>query len=179
MDCGYGGWRVVGNQVPAGRLLVCDASSVYGFGRNRYDTHGSHVGLGKTHYRLFGCAKEPKVSEPSTNKHKKRSPARTRVEYNWSEPISLIARAMVLADRILFVAGPPSVIDPDGKAPNREGAIENQKGSLLWAFSAEDGARLAEYNLDSACVFDGMIAANGRLYISTQDGRLLCMGAKK
>jgi len=34
---------------------------------------------------------------------------------------------------------------------------------------------LAEYKLDSPPVFDGMTAANERLYISTRDGRLLCM----
>jgi outer membrane protein assembly factor BamB len=50
---------------------------------------------------------------------------------------------------------------------------------LLWAVAAQDGKKLAEYKLDSPPVFDGMIAANGRLYIATRDGRLLCMGKNR
>jgi len=34
---------------------------------------------------------------------------------------------------------------------------------------------LAQYKLDSAPVFDGMAAANGRLYLSLENGRVLCM----
>jgi hypothetical protein len=42
--------------------------------------------------------------------------------------------------------------------------------------SASDGKLLAEYKLESAPVWDGMAASDGRLYISTRKGRLLCMG---
>jgi len=93
---------------------------------------------------------------------------------------------MVLADKILFLAGPPDVFadqktDPfirRGKlVPAKAGkAFEGKKAAALYAFSSEDGKKLAEYKLESPPVFDGMIAANGRLYISTRDGRLVCMG---
>ena len=32
-----------------------------------------------------------------------------------------------------------------------------------------------QYELDASPVFDGMAAADGRLYISLENGRLLCM----
>ena len=41
-----------------------------------------------------------------------------------------------------------------------------------------NGEKLAEYELESPPVLDGMIAAGERLYLSTQDGRLLCFGGK-
>lgn len=49
-------------------------------------------------------------------------------------------------------------------------------GGLLWAASAADGKKLGEFKMDSRPVFDGIIAAGGRLYISTRDGRVACMG---
>jgi hypothetical protein len=46
----------------------------------------------------------------------------------------------------------------------------------LCAVSAADGKTLAQYHLDSLPVFDGLAAAQGRLYLTLQDGRLLCLG---
>jgi hypothetical protein len=49
----------------------------------------------------------------------------------------------------------------------------------LRVVSATEGKKLAEYELESPPVFDGMIAASERLFISTRDGRLLCMGKRQ
>jgi hypothetical protein len=76
---------------------------------------------------------------------------------------------MILANNILFVAGPsPQAV----YTPQPPG--EMQKAFLV-AISASDGAELAQYQLDSLPVFDGIVAAYGRLYISMKDGRLLCL----
>lgn len=45
MGTNYGGWPTVGSRVPAGRLLVLDGTTVYGFGRNQYSHTGSHLGI--------------------------------------------------------------------------------------------------------------------------------------
>ena len=58
------------------------------------------------------------------------------------------------------------------------GAFEGRKGALLWVISASDGRKLAEYNLESGPVWDGMAAAGGRLYLSMKNGRVLCLGGK-
>jgi hypothetical protein len=98
-----------------------------------------------------------------------------------------IVRAMVLADRTLFVAGPPDVVDEQeiwgrtlepgvqAKLDEQSAALDGQKGAILWAVSASDGEKLAEYKLDDVPVLDGMAAANGRLYLATKNGRVLCM----
>ena len=187
MASGYGGWPVVGNQVPSGRLLVCDASSVYGFGRTPYGTHGSHIGLGKSHHRLFAASRKPLPAEKPGDKKKRsrgRVPIKSKVKYHWSKQIPLVVRAMVLADTTLFLSGPPEVRragTPDLISGDAQGltAFEGKKGATLYVVSAADGEKLAEYKLDSPPVFDGMIAANQRLFISTRDGCLLCMGEKK
>jgi hypothetical protein len=92
----------------------------------------------------------------------------------WGRWLAVRIRAMVLADNTLFVAGAPDVLDP--KDPL--GAFEGRKNAVLVAVSAEDGGKLAEYKLDSPPVFDGMIAAEGRLFICGRDGKLLCMGVR-
>jgi hypothetical protein len=47
------------------------------------------------------------------------------------------------------------------------------------AVSSADGKKLAEYDLDSPPIFDGMAAAAGRLYMSTVDGKVICFRADK
>ena len=107
-----------------------------------------------------------------------------------TEKPKVITKAMVLADQTLFVAGPPDVVDEQkiwghtlesqvqAQLKEQSEALEGKQGSLLWAVSAADGAKLAEYKLESVPVFDGMSAANGRLYLSMKNGSILCMAGK-
>ena len=53
-------------------------------------------------------------------------------------------------------------------------SLAGKKGGVLWAVSPEDGEKLAELPLDSPPIFDGMIVAGGRLYMTTMDGKLVC-----
>jgi len=57
--------------------------------------------------------------------------------------------------------------------------LEGKRGALLRAVSAADGRKLAQYEIDSPPVFDGMAAAAGRLYMSTVDGEVLCYKSDK
>jgi outer membrane protein assembly factor BamB len=196
MGCGYGRWPTVGNIVPSGRLLVFDASNIYGFGRNQYGTHGSHIGLGRTHFRLFAASRKPlsvekpaekptrkpakkpapKPAEKKKKQRRSRAPVKSTVNYHWSRQTPLVVQAMVLADSTLFLTGLPdlgtegaSILDTRRESSN----------ALLYVVSVQDGKKLAEYDIESLPVFDGMAAANGRLYISTRDGQVLCMGNAK
>lgn len=92
----------------------------------------------------------------------------------WHHWVPVRMRAMVLAGGHLFVAGPPDVVDPKDPMASFEGRV----GSELLVFSKKDGSKLAQYQLDSPPVFDGMAAANGRLYLSTLDGKIVCFAAK-
>ncbi|NQU24023.1 MAG: PQQ-binding-like beta-propeller repeat protein [Candidatus Nealsonbacteria bacterium] len=77
------------------------------------------------------------------------------------DAVPLQVRAMVLAGETLFLAG------------------TSDATPTLMAVSTADGTRLAQYPLDSPPVFDGMAAADGRLYISLENGQLLCMDKKE
>ena len=89
----------------------------------------------------------------------------------WVSNIPVRIRAMVRTGNVLFAAGTPDVCDP--KDPT--GALEGRKGAVLLAFDPDNGKTLFEYKLDTPPVFDGMSAAGGCLYLSTNDGSVLCL----
>ena len=112
-------------------------------------------------------------SDQGTRKRKgRRRPADDGA--GWNQTVPIYVRAMALAGGTLLVAGmPDSVIPEDPLA-----ALEGRAGGVLWVVSALDGKKLAECRLDAPPVFDGLIAAEGRLYLSLADGRVVCLGGK-
>ncbi len=107
-------------------------------------------------------------TEPAAN-------AKRRPKPRWSIRVPLRARGMVLADETLFLAGPPDVIPPD----DPYAAFEGRAGAVLWAVAAKDGARQCELPLPHGPVPDGLIAAGGRLVLSTTDGNVICLGGSR
>ena len=93
----------------------------------------------------------------------------------WFKWVPVRIRGMVVAGSHLFVAGAPDVIDPDDPMATFEGRSE----AVLRAHSTADGSALTEHKLDAPPVFDGLIAAKGRLYLSLEDGTVLCMGQNR
>jgi hypothetical protein len=91
----------------------------------------------------------------------------------WEIPVEIQVRAVVLANNVLFVAGPRA---EQGKGPDNRA---EDRAALLIAISASDGAELARYKLDSSPVFDGMAAANSQLYLSLVNGQVLCMAGRQ
>ena len=63
----------------------------------------------------------------------------------------------------------PTVIGSDA-------AFKGEMGAQLHILSAKDGAKVAEYELDAVPVFDGISAANGKLFLALRDGTVACYG---
>jgi hypothetical protein len=93
----------------------------------------------------------------------------------WTSWIPVRIRAMAKARDVLFAAGPPDEFDP----ADPYAAFEGRRGATLVSISPETGKPLAEYTLDKPPVFDGLIAAEQRLFISLEDGTLVCLGAEQ
>ncbi|MFH1264122.1 MAG: PQQ-binding-like beta-propeller repeat protein [Planctomycetota bacterium] len=89
----------------------------------------------------------------------------------WAHWLPVRVRAMVKAGDVLFMAGPPDLLDPE----DPYAAFEGREGAKLVAVSAADGEQLSATQLDSPPVFDGMIAAAGRLFASLRDGSVVCL----
>ena len=47
----------------------------------------------------------------------------------------------------------------------------------MWALSKAGGSKLAEYSFDAPVVWDGLAAANSKLYLATEDGKVICLQA--
>ncbi len=185
---GAGGWPHAAKHAPSGRILVFDDSSVYGYGRTpRYYQWRTPM-----EYHLFRASKDPEiVREPIGPKVEGRRRRRLQhPRFAWSHSVPLQARAMVLAADTLFLAGPPDVVDEEEafarfgepeiskKLAQQDEALRGKQGALVWAVSAGDGEKLAEYRLDTLPVFDGLAAAGGRLLLATTDGRVLCFAKR-
>jgi hypothetical protein len=138
-------------------LLVFDGSNIYGYGRKTY--HWSNQ-LQDGPYELFAHGRQGQGKPAAAGKRQ------------WAKPVPLQVRAMVLAHKILFAAG--SAVDTKSFPV----ATDKAQSALLIAISASDGTELARYRLDSSPVFDGMAAANGRLYLSLENGQVLCMAGQ-
>jgi hypothetical protein len=77
---------------------------------------------------------------------------------------------MALADDILVLAGPPDFSDPADNLASLEGL----KGGKLRLVETTDGSTLAEYDLTHSPIHDGIAVARGRLYLTTDQGRVVC-----
>jgi hypothetical protein len=199
---GAGGYYQAGRVNPAGRPMVFNDTTVFGYGRlpeyYRWTT--------PLEYQLFASDKRPEfvstaAKQPAAKPRAKRAKGQPaakrrrgvgsrptgRIEFNWTTDMPVLARAMVLADQTLFVAGAPDVIDENQtlstfatpqtqeQLARQSAVLDGAEGALLWAVST-DGQKLAEYKLESMPTFDGMAAANGRLYLATTDGSVECFG---
>ncbi len=207
---GWGGWPMAAHYVPYGRILAFDEANVYGYGRKPEYLAQSSV----LEYQIFAADKTireesikraQRGDQEMNAKGKQKNSAvadfamrksfppelRAGADFKWKmENPPLIARALVLAGKTLFLAGPPDLVDeeqaffnPDDptiqkKLAEQDEAMEGKKGALVWAVSAADGSKKGELALESPPVFDGMAAANGRLYIATMDGRVMCLAAR-
>jgi len=198
-ESGWQIWPRVGNMLPSGRILSMNDETVFGYGRDKYPGGMSGQIRGGETYRLF--AAEKKMSQPlpsnKTDQHLRyggsgrklgvRATKRDRMhgapslhKYRWSIPMPVFVRAMVLAGDKLVVAGPP---EPKAArtaqlklaAPEKiESAYRGDRGAVMRLVSAADGKMLLEHKLDSIPVFDGMIAAENRIFISLTDGSVTC-----
>ncbi|MFH1719383.1 MAG: PQQ-binding-like beta-propeller repeat protein, partial [Planctomycetota bacterium] len=193
---GAGGYHQAGRVIPAGRPLVFDDEMVYGYGRlwqyYRWTT--------PLEFSLFAAKKQPEIVKAGTEKKTVKKDGKrvgskalpvTRFVQDWSGDVAIQITSMVLTDNALFAAGPPDVEDEEEsvktlldagtqkKLAEQSAAFEGKRGALLLAVSRKDGQKLAAYRLDFVPRFDGLIAANGRLYVSTLGGEVLAFSGEQ
>jgi hypothetical protein len=207
---GWGGWEAMGKLTPSGRLIVVDENTVYGFQRKPEFLSESIV----QEFQLYAAEKAgdpqsiakitrpPQLDAPlesSRNyagnwKLRQDLPLeeQTAVKFKWTvEEPPLQVRALVLANKTLFISGPPDIVNEEdafwaladkrvlAKLAEQSEMNKGKNGCLMWAVSAATGKKLAEYKLASLPVWDGMVAANGKLYMTTLQGDVLSFAGNK
>jgi hypothetical protein len=190
---GWAEWQLPPKLAPYGRIMSIDEDSVYSYGRDPELLCNSSV----LEYRLYSASKRAdfggtkrKLAGAGVDwKKLAQMPAEqlTALDYHWQiEHPPVVVRAMVLAGDTLFVAGPPDIVNEKDmwgrsnerlfgeKMKEQAEALRGEQGAVLWAVSSKDGKRLAEQKIDFLPAFDGMIAADGKLFITAADGSVVC-----
>jgi outer membrane protein assembly factor BamB len=88
-------------------------------------------------------------------------------EWSVKMPTTSRLRGMVLAGERLYVAG---LLHKDEK--------DKDVASRVRMYNVAEGKLLAEYVVDDRLVHDCLAVADGRLYISTEEGKLICLGSQ-
>jgi len=95
--------------------------------------------------------------------------------WKWSEQVPVRIEAMVLAGNQLYVAGPPDLGPDEGAMA----AMQGRRGARFTVLSASKGEKLFARKMEDVPVFDGLIAAYGRLYMATRQGTVVCLSGAK
>ena len=162
---------------PTARIMVCGPDEVYGY----------QYGYERIKAPVFIAS--PKV--PKIERIKLKKGTRAQLRHRWCTPVPLHVNALVLAGDTLFMAGPPEVniqatrellkaattddYEPPAVLKDATDTFLGKNGGCLVALDKADGKQLLKIKIDTLPVFDGLIAANGRLYMAGQDGTLVCL----
>jgi len=161
-----------------GQMLVFDGKTAYGVRSHKKlisKSYGQDVfTAGKEGYQLFAVELAGKGGGERTDRRGRKAKGKSAARTRWTLRTPVRGQAMVLTDKHVCLAGAPDIVD---KA-DPWGAFEDRKGGRLEVYSTQDGKKLAAYTLESTPVYDGLAAANGRLFITLKNGSVLCMGAK-
>lgn len=191
VGAGWSNWANASGRVPFGRILCFDGDQVYGYGRTQIS--GGRIGHRADAYHLYACDRAAIAEDTGATPAKRRkgkakaaAPATERSAdtgwsaSRWSDPASLIVRAMVLAGDQLLVAGPPDLgqkqADLLALANEEEAraAFEGHKGVYLRHVATRDGSQRAQTALTGMPVFDGMAVARGAVFLALRDGTVEC-----
>ena len=112
-----------------------------------------------------------KLDTKSYNDDKRAGYTRARPS-KWQRWVPVRIRAMVRTADRLFVAGPPDVLKKDDELA----AFQGRAGGKLLTIDPIDGKTLSQLDLPSPPVFDGLIATQRHLYMTTRDGRVIRFG---
>ena len=170
-----------GRRRHAGHLMAFGDSTILSF---RSHSGGRNSTFSPAEGYQLGCFKINKEAQAkqATATEIRRGAAHITDEA-WKLDIDTVCKAMVLtgerykekSEGVLFIAGTKNLKDP----LLVEAALQNKKGGVLQAYSVTDGKVLAEYELTSLPVYDGLaVSGSGQLFIAQEDGQLLCMKKK-
>jgi hypothetical protein len=149
--------------VPTGVMMVYDEQAVWGVQRQG-DADGK--------YRLFKRENSPFSEKEPALPDFRNVGGDPEDQYVWRHDLPVRTRAMLKsADKLYLGTTPVEIPEDDPHA-----AYEYRRGGSIWVASADDGSKIAEYQIEAPVVWDGMAAAGKKLFLSTTDGAVICFG---
>lgn len=156
-----------GIAVPYGVILAYDQTGVWGVHRHGR-ANGSYI-MFQRHNKPLGETNDSLPDFRNLGQDNKGP-----YPYKWQQKLSLRPRAVLKSNSRIFLATTPTEIPSD----DPYAAYEGRLGGAITVFEADNGERLAGYDLDAPVVWDGLSVANGKLFAATADGQLICFGQK-
>jgi outer membrane protein assembly factor BamB len=115
------------------------------------------------------------------------------VKHEWERFVPVVTRAMAMAGKTVFLAGPPDLVDEEyafermtKKDPaiqtelaEQDAALDGKRGAVMHAVNAETGETSDSVKLDKPPVWDGMAIARGAVFVSDVDGSVTRYGVEK
>ncbi|QDT08455.1 PQQ-binding-like beta-propeller repeat protein [Planctomycetes bacterium K23_9] len=153
--------------------------------RNNGTVMGGKPVDGKFGKAIQFTGKRKKVGDSGSTK-----PGNSLVDPKWTQDVPIYVRAMVLGGKTLFIAGPPDIIDEEATfkqlsesdprvtrlLTKQDDALEGHDGAQLLSVDIETGKVINTVDLQSLPSWDGLAGANGKLFLSTLDGKVICFG---
>jgi hypothetical protein len=194
---GCNSWFAVGRFTPSGRILAFDDSKIAGYGRDpRFrlwtTAHRNQLFLADLEFdtklgdQLIQGQRGQSIFD-AENVHLKEVGDISPLSFDWRiEEPDIIARALCMSKDVVFVAGPPNLIDEhkefdrisekatQAKLAAQQASFDGEKGAILRALSRADGTVMAEYRLKGLPVFDDMAIAYDSLSITMSNGKVIC-----
>ena len=177
---GGAGWPSSLKKVISGKLLCADAENVYGLGR-------------EPKYRKWTVPLEFQLASTSKTEMVSGQPAKRSMDHpfrvHWSIGMPMLVRGMFVTDNALVVAGPrdlyheekvisAGLLENDEVFARQQELMEGKHGSLLKVMDKANGDELHSVELKHSPTWDGLIAANGYMFMTTTDGRVVCFEMK-
>ena len=115
------------------------------------------------------------------------------VKHEWERFVPVVTRAMAMAGKTVFLAGPPDLVDEEyafermtqkdpaiiGELAEQDAALDGKRGAVMHAVNAETGETSDSIKLEKPPVWDGMAIARGALFVSDVDGSITRYGVEK
>ena len=160
----------------AGQLIVVDKEATYAF--QAYPNRQGHNGYFVPGEKGFVVIADDNNNEPVLDHRtlgRDKGMGFTRsAPPRWHRWIKVRARAMARAGKYLVLAGTDDVMN----AEDPYAVYDGRRGARLLLLDAKDGEPISQIALPSPPVFDGLSIARGSIYISLENGSLLCLSAK-
>ncbi|MCH2209051.1 MAG: PQQ-binding-like beta-propeller repeat protein [Lentisphaerales bacterium] len=163
---GHMGYYVSGKEYPSGRIMSFGDDGVIAWGRMTQYYRWSK----EYEYYLFNRSYENKE--------------------NWGVRVPILVRSMTRAKNKLFIFGPEELLNQKKSmnildqastqetAQKQDDAYHGKSGALLLSVDPKNGQMTEGYKLHTTPVFDGMVNAYNKLYISMSDGSVICLGGE-
>ncbi len=185
---GGAGWSVTMRRAITGKILCVDDENIYSFGReSKYKRWTLPL-----EFQLASTSKTkpklPKSDDGQKAGQGKKTTGRNSANpypVNWQVKFPMLVRAMFITDNAVVIAGPRDLYDEEKAVAgfkigneifsDQQEHMAGKHGSLLKVINKRDGSEISSVALPYAPTWDGMITANGRIYMTTVDGHLVCL----